>query len=97
MRVFLDDLRPTPVGWDRTYTVEETIELLKTRTVSHLSLDNDLGIGLKEGYIVMDWLEEMSYFDNTFPIPEINIHSSNAARKQYMQLVNMRIRERLSQ
>jgi hypothetical protein len=85
MKVFLDDLRDTPEGWTRTYTVEETIELLKTRTVSELSLDNDLGEGQPEGYIVADALEEIVYLDETFPIPIITVHSSNAARVEYMQ------------
>lgn len=85
MRIYMDDLRPTPVGWDRTYTVEETIELLKTRKVLELSLDNDLGEGLKEGYHVLDWLEEAVYNDKTFPIPDIAVHSSNASRVEYMR------------
>jgi hypothetical protein len=85
MKVFLDDLRPTPEGWRRTYTVEETIDLLQTQTVTHLSLDNDLGEGLKEGYMVLDKLEEIVYFDFTFPIPEMMVHSSNASRIEYME------------
>jgi hypothetical protein len=85
MKVFLDDLRPTPEGWHRTYTAAQTILLLKTRLVSELSLDNDLGDDQPEGYTVLDWLEEKVFFDSTFPIPEIAIHSSNAARQEYMQ------------
>jgi hypothetical protein len=85
MKVYLDDLRGTPDGWTRTYTVEETISLLETRQVTYLSLDNDLGEGLQEGFVCLDWLEEMVYNDPTFPIPEITIHSSNASRVEYMQ------------
>lgn len=81
----MDDARETPMGWDRTYTVAETIAALKTRTVTHLSLDNDLGWGQEEGYKVMDWLEEKVFNDSTFPMPEITIHSSNASRVEYMQ------------
>jgi hypothetical protein len=87
MKVFLDDMRPTPVGWVRTYTVEETMALLETRQVEYLSLDNDLGMGFTEGYVVMDRLEEMVYLDHSFPIPEITVHSSNLARKDYMNQV----------
>lgn len=83
--VYMDDERVTPEGWTRTYTVEETIALLETRTVTHLSLDNDLGEGLQEGYNVVNWLEEAVYFDMTFPIPEVTVHSANASRVQYMQ------------
>jgi hypothetical protein len=85
MRVFLDDERETPKDWIRTYTVAETIALLETKTVEELSLDNDLGEGEPEGYLVLDALEELVYYDPTFPIPEITIHSANASRVQYMQ------------
>ncbi len=85
MRIYMDDVRTTPHGWERTYTVEETIIALESRMVTHLSLDNDLGEGLAEGYKVLDWLEEQVHGDHTFPIPEITIHSSNASRVEYMQ------------
>ena len=81
----MDDARETPRGWTRTYTVDETITVLLTRTVTHLSLDNDLGEDQKEGYKVLDWLEETVYNDRTFPLPEVTIHSSNASRVEYMQ------------
>lgn len=86
MKLYLDDTRITPEGWERSYTVEETIQQLQTRTVTHLSLDNDLGEGLLEGYKTLDWLEQTVYEDPSFPIPEITIHSSNASRKQSMLL-----------
>lgn len=84
MRIYMDDARDTPHGWQRTYTVEATIQLLETRMVTHLSLDNDLGEGQPEGYKVLDWLEETVFNDITFPVPETTIHSSNAARVEYM-------------
>lgn len=84
MMVYMDDERLTPEGWHRTYTVEETISLLESRNVTHLSLDNDLGEGLQEGYKVLDWLEETVYFDMTFPIPAVTVHSANASRVEYM-------------
>jgi hypothetical protein len=85
IKVYMDDERVTPEGWVRTYTVEQTIEKLETRQVSHLSLDNDLGEGLQEGYKVLDWLEETVYNDHSFPMPEVSIHSANASRVQYMK------------
>jgi len=84
MKVYMDDLRETPREWTRTYTVEETIDLLKTRQVTFLSLDNDLGEGQQEGYKVLDWLEEVIYNDHTFPLPMVTIHSANATRVEYM-------------
>lgn len=80
----MDDARTTPHGWVRTYTVEQTIAQLETRTVTHLSLDNDLGEDQPEGYKVLDWLEEKVFHDQTFPMPEVQVHSSNASRVEYM-------------
>jgi len=84
MKVFLDDCRETPEGWYRVFTVEETINALNSKLVTHLSLDNDLGDGFKEGYKVLDWFEEVVYNSKDFPIPIITVHSSNAARVDYM-------------
>lgn len=44
MRVYLDDCRETPEGFDcRAYTAEEAIALVDTGLVTHISLDFDLG------------------------------------------------------
>lgn len=85
MKVYLDDERTTPEGWIRVYTASQAIELLKTRCVSELSLDNDLGEELEEGYTVADWLEEQVFLDITFPIPSMIVHSANSARIAYMK------------
>lgn len=42
MKVYLDDVRPTPDGWVRTYTSQETIDLLTNNDVDEVSLDHDL-------------------------------------------------------
>jgi hypothetical protein len=89
MMVFMDDVRETPEGWTRTYSVEETIDLLKTRQVEFLSLDNDLGSEdpKTEGHNVLSFLEEQVYFDHTFPIPKMTVHSSNAGRAPSMRKI----------
>jgi hypothetical protein len=86
MKLFLDDERNTPEGWTRVYTVAEAIAYLSTRQVTHLSCDNDLGSleTAEEGFNVLNWLEEMVFNDPTFPVPEITVHSSNAARVKSM-------------
>jgi hypothetical protein len=86
MKVYLDDTRQTPEGWTRTYTVEGTIDYLLTGNVKELSLDNDLGTGFREGYEVMDWLEQYVYDHPEFPIPKITIHSMDTTRRAYMLL-----------
>ena len=81
MKVYLDDERNTPEGWVRTFTPQETIEILKTKEVVSLSLDHDLGDDVKigTGYDVLLWLEEQQFMDPTFPIPNIVVHSANPA------------------
>lgn len=61
--IFLDDCRKEPSGWHRTYTVEQTIELLENveERVEVISLDNDLGYQLTEGYKVARWIEEKAH------------------------------------
>ena len=85
MKIYLDDLRPTPEGWARCYWPDEVIELLKTGQVEEVSLDHDLGDDDKgTGYDVLLWLEEAVH--NSFrPIPKINIHSSNSSAKSKME------------
>lgn len=94
MKVYLDDCRTTPEGWVRTYTVKETIEKLKTGKVRELSLDNDLGTGLEEGYKVMDWLEQHCFENQDFQVPRLFFHTDNATRKAYMKQVAYKILER---
>ncbi len=87
MKVYLDDYREAPEGWIRTYTVTETIELLKSGTVTELSLDHDLGIESETGtgYDVLLWIErEVATTD--FNPPLIHIHTANSAAAIKMRL-----------
>lgn len=79
VKIYLDDKRPTPEGFIRTYTVEETIELIRTHNgnIETVSLDNDLGDHIREGRDVMKWIEERAFHDALLPIPNLLIHSGN--------------------
>lgn len=96
MKVYLDDERPTPRGWTRTYTAPETIDLLKTNLVTDLSLDHDLGddevpsIGC--GYDVLLWLEEQVALHGFVPPSHISVHSSNASARIKMEAAIRAIR-----
>lgn len=88
--VYLDDLRDTPEGWRRCSTVEETISVLKSSGayIDTLSLDNDLGENIPEGYKVLDWLEETIFNDPAFPLPDrIVVHSANPVARKRMETV----------
>jgi hypothetical protein len=95
--IFLDDLRQTPKGFERAYTVPETIELIQECQKKHieidvLSLDNDLGNGEAEGYTILDWMEEQFFEDESFQLPnKIVVHSDNAAARERMEMVIARL------
>lgn len=90
MKLYLDDdlkLRPTPEGWERTQTVHNTIECLKTYFVEELSLDNDLGnCDSHQGYEVADWIEnECATNPCYFPPKQIIIHTQNSIARDKMK------------
>lgn len=84
MKVYLDDERPTPVGWVGVRWPEEAIALLKTGRVVELSLDHDLGDDDRgTGYDVILWIEE-AVVTAGFTPPLISVHSANASARQKM-------------
>jgi hypothetical protein len=86
MKVYLDDMRPTPAGWVGVRWPEEAIKLLETGEVTELSLDHDLGDDERgTGYTVILWLEEAVALRRFVP-PEITIHTANASARQRMLL-----------
>lgn len=88
INVFLDDMRvPSDIygeGADRNWilatTVEQVIEYLEQGNISMLSLDNDLGLGQKEGHEVVRWMIE----HDTWPHDEVYVHSANIVRSKAM-------------
>ena len=76
VNLWLDDIRPAPEGWVHVKTVNEAIELMKTRTVDYASLDHDLGIFASEGgngVKFTDWMAEFQCWPNE----GVFVHSSN--------------------
>ena len=85
MKVYLDDERVAPEGWVRTRWPEDTIQLLETGEVTHLSLDHDLGDDEHgTGYDVLLWLEE-AVAVRGFKPPECNVHSANSSAREKME------------
>lgn len=76
MRIWLDDVRPIPQGWDmHVKTVEEAIELLETHEITAISFDHDLGTD-KTGYDLAKWIEYMAHSEGLPPL-EWHVHSAN--------------------
>lgn len=60
LRIWLDDERPMPHGFDHhARTTGEVIKLIRKGNVEFISLDNDLGIGYAEGKTVAQYIEKM--------------------------------------
>jgi hypothetical protein len=99
MKLWIDDVRPTPEGWDRAYTAPEAIAMLQSRQYTCVSFDHDLGYCEHcshmqtmcshngNGYEVACWLEEQVATDDTFPIPEVmTAHSDNGPGRKRIEL-----------
>lgn len=83
MKIFLDDERkPNHIygaGADNEWVVVKTVEALcnlisnNKDSVTHVSLDNDLGVGQEEGHIALRWMIE----NNIWPSEELYAHTAN--------------------
>ena len=83
-RIFLDDTRPAPPGWERAYWPDEVIAALKAGDVAELSLDHDLGDDARgTGYDVIRWIEDAVALNNFVP-PNIQVHSANPVARARM-------------
>lgn len=76
MKLYVDDVRPAPEGFELARNYDEAIEFLETGEVTGLSLDHDLGED-KTGYDIACWIEERVYTDENFVPPFIVVHSAN--------------------
>lgn len=96
MKLWLDDIRNPKhhEDWEDAVwvnTPEEAIEYLETGKVTHLSLDNDLGLfeddegRPRDGYAVAKWLERRVYEDDSFVPPNVlNAHTANSVAHRKM-------------
>lgn len=84
--IFLDDVRPLPIGYDiLVRTVEEAIELIKQGNIGRISLDNDLGVGYTEGKKVAQYLEQ-AIISGGIEFVDFHPHTSNpVAFEEIMQ------------
>lgn len=86
MKIYLDDIRnPKTDGWTVVRTAEDAIRFLDTGEVTEMSLDHDLGEGLKTGYDVVLYLEYKVHTDPDFVLPEVNVHSANPVGVRKME------------
>ncbi len=102
MKLYLDDIRwPSdtyPLSaykeWRLFRTPDEFLYFLEENweDVDAISLDNDLGLGVKEGRQVLAEIEE--WCEGIHPHFQIGIHSANPVAVQEMTLTIQRMKER---
>lgn len=95
MRVWFDDARPMPAGYDRhARSAQEAILLLQSGQVDYISLDHDLGSegSHDSGYQVALWIEEQADA-NRIRVPAWGCHSANPVGRQRIEAA-MRSAER---
>ena len=84
MKLYLDDLRETPEGWERVYSVEQAIAFFVGFGVPEvLSLDHDLGTWSKHGGDAIKFVDWMC-MNNEFP-PVVMFHTSNPVGRENMK------------
>ena len=89
MKLYLDDVRTPPEGWNLVSTVKDMMFLVATEDVTHISLDHDLGDTDPDntGYDFMLWLERAvfsgSYDD--YPFPVVTFHTDNPVGRANMK------------
>lgn len=85
MKIWLDDVRPMPDGYDYwAKNARECIEEVLLGNVSFISFDHDLGQG-KSGYDVAKIIEEMAYC-GFGEVIKYNIHSANPVGRRNIEM-----------
>ena len=93
MKIWLDDERPMPEGYDRSVrTAAEAISILNSETATAISLDHDLGETCGTGYEVACFIEEGAFRGTLSPM-DVNIHSANPVGRDRMEQAINRAKE----
>ncbi len=85
-RVWLDDIRPAPNGWQHVYSAAGAIRLLEAGFVTEMSLDHDLGDEARvgTGYQVACAIEEGAH-EGWLKRLVVHVHSANPVGAQRMR------------
>lgn len=78
-KVWLDDIRPAPNGWEWATTADAAIAFLSYEEVAEISLDHDLGLNEPTGLVVARFIAGMKN------PPIVRIHSMNPVGAKAMR------------
>ncbi len=85
MKVWLDDVRPAPEGWVWAKNVDDLAFHIVSGQVTDVSLDHDLGEGLRTGYDFLNQFEVLLATGWwTLQVPKFVIHSANPVGRKNM-------------
>ena len=84
IRLWLDDVRPVPDGWEWVKTAWDAIDVLSAGGVVEVSLDHDLGPPeAGSGYDVARWIESEAYHGRLARL-RWAVHSANPIGRERM-------------
>ncbi len=72
MKLWVDDERAAPDGWELATDVEDAIAWLEKFNVTDISLDHDLGNSPEDGYVLAKWM----CYNEKVPA-NVRVHSRN--------------------
>lgn len=85
IRIWLDDVRPMPEGFDVwCKTAEHALSVIAVTKTDYISFDHDLGTELT-GYDVAKWIEER-VFSGWNLYMEYDIHSANPVGRKNIEM-----------
>ena len=85
LRLYVDDQRPAPAGWELAKTMAEAIDILRTGEGTELSLDYDLGDpGRGNGLQVLKWLES-AITRGQIRLPRMSAHSGSPLGRRRLE------------
>lgn len=88
MKLYVDDLRECPEGWQLARTVTEAVRILATQHVTEISLDHDIchatsaQNGVYQPIACPETFEPVAWFIKFMPIgmtPVVHVHTANPA------------------
>lgn len=86
MKLYVDDVRNAPEGWELCRTITRAIELLATQKVTEVSLDFDAGYHRENGdgsfsFVDSENFSPIAWFISYMPReirPKVHVHSWNS-------------------
>lgn len=90
MKLFIDDLRPCPEGWECARTYDTALLNIMSGKVTEISFDHDLGEPEpRNGARLARHIEELAYYGEIQPI-KWTIHSANPVGRSNIEAAMMR-------